>query len=156
MQSASRHTFNALFCTGHDSAGFRHCQRRSSRREYKRDSSSSNSEIKITSQMISTPTLHFTLLLVFAAIYFCIRERRKTRALPPGPRRYPIIGNVFDIPHEYAWLTYAEWAKTYGDVISTSVFGTTTVVLNSLKATTELLDKRSANYSDRPRMVCHI
>ncbi|KAF8966595.1 cytochrome P450 [Flammula alnicola] len=104
--------------------------------------------------MISTAT-SYSILFTFLAAYLLVRRRRKSSGtlLPPGPKGYPLIGNVYDIPHDHAWLTYAEWAKTYGDVMSTNVFGTTTIILNSLKATTELLDKRSSNYSDRPKMI---
>jgi hypothetical protein len=108
----------------------------------------------------SHPTLmsassFYVVPVTFLASYVLVTWARKRRALPlpPGPTGYPIIGNVYDIPHHYAWLTYADWAKKYGDVVSYSVFGRVTVVLNSLEATTELLEKRSSNYSDRPRMV---
>ncbi|KAF8202965.1 cytochrome P450 [Pholiota molesta] len=108
----------------------------------------------------SHPTLmsassFYVVPVTFLASYVLVTWARKRRALPlpPGPTGYPIIGNVYDIPHHYAWLTYADWAKKYGDVVSYSVFGRVTVVLNSLEATTELLEKRSSNYSDRPRMI---
>ncbi|KAF8905477.1 cytochrome P450 [Gymnopilus junonius] len=81
------------------------------------------------------------------------QQRSRSLPLPPGPKGYPVIGNVYDIPHGFAWLTYAEWKKSYGDVMSITVFGRTTIILNSLKSCVDLLDKRSFNYSDRPRMV---
>jgi hypothetical protein len=34
--------------------------------------------------------------------------------LPPGPKGYPIIGSLFDIPTEWAWLEYDRWFKIYG------------------------------------------
>ena len=34
--------------------------------------------------------------------------------LPPGPKGYPIIGNLFDMPTQSSWLVYDEWRKTYG------------------------------------------
>jgi hypothetical protein len=34
--------------------------------------------------------------------------------LPPGPKGYPLIGNLFDIPVERPWVVYDEWRKTYG------------------------------------------
>ena len=40
-----------------------------------------------------------------------------------------------------------------GDVIFFKLFRTPTLVLNSLTAARDLLDKRSAKYSDRPRLV---
>ncbi|KJA26070.1 hypothetical protein HYPSUDRAFT_36932 [Hypholoma sublateritium FD-334 SS-4] len=97
----------------------------------------------------------YTIFAIGIALYLLKGwlARRSTLSLPPGPKGYPFIGNVYDIPHHYPWLTYTEWARIYGDVFSFSVFGKTTVVLNSIEAVTELLEKRSSNYSDRPRMV---
>ncbi len=40
-----------------------------------------------------------------------------------------------------------------GDVVFYRVFGTKIIMLNTIEVAAELLDKRSANYSDRPRMV---
>lgn len=40
-----------------------------------------------------------------------------------------------------------------GDIIYLKIFRTPAIVINSLAAARDLLDKRSAKYSDRPRMV---
>ena len=40
--------------------------------------------------------------------------------LPPGPKRRLIIGNLTDLPAENPWLTYHEWAKTYGATLMRS------------------------------------
>jgi hypothetical protein len=34
--------------------------------------------------------------------------------LPPGPPGYPLIGNIFDIPRQYAWLAFTQWGQLYG------------------------------------------
>ena len=34
--------------------------------------------------------------------------------LPPGPKGYPLIGNLFDMPTQASWVVYDEWRKTYG------------------------------------------
>ena len=34
--------------------------------------------------------------------------------LPPGPKGYPLIGNLFDMPIDKPWLVYDEWRKSYG------------------------------------------
>ena len=34
--------------------------------------------------------------------------------LPPGPKGYPLIGSLFDMPIDKPWLVYDEWSKTYG------------------------------------------
>jgi hypothetical protein len=37
--------------------------------------------------------------------------------LPPGPKGYPLIGNVFDMPADEPWLVCDEWRKTYGKIL---------------------------------------
>jgi hypothetical protein len=36
--------------------------------------------------------------------------------LPPGPKGYPLVGNVFDMPFDKPWVVYDEWRKTYGKI----------------------------------------
>ena len=52
------------------------------------------------------------------------------------------------------WIVMsAEAHAGAGDVVFLKLFRTPTIVINTLAAARELLDKRSAKYSDRPRMV---
>ncbi|KAJ7601748.1 cytochrome P450 [Mycena rosella] len=78
---------------------------------------------------------------------------RKGAPLPPGPPADPFFGHLRVIPSTGQATTFYEWSKTYGDVIHLHSFGRSIIVLNSVEAATELLDKRGANYSDRPRML---
>ncbi|CCM07045.1 uncharacterized protein FIBRA_09365 [Fibroporia radiculosa] len=73
--------------------------------------------------------------------------------LPPGPPSIPLIGNIQNIPTSHAWVTYAKWAATYGDVIHVHVFGKSLVVLNSLETAKDILEKHSSVTSDRPHFV---
>ncbi len=75
---------------------------------------------------------------------------RKSYPRPPGPKGLPVLGNLLDMPTEKHWLKFTEWAQAFGDVVYLDIPGTPIVILNSLKATSELMEKRSANYSDRP------
>ena len=90
------------------------------------------------------------------------------RRYPPGPKGWPIIGNLLDVPKSMSAKEYGALSKTYGeclqhldhqcrplsillgDVVHLSVFGQHIVLLGSLEAAVELLDKRSSNYSDKP------
>ncbi|CAA7262652.1 unnamed protein product [Cyclocybe aegerita] len=73
--------------------------------------------------------------------------------LPPGPKPLPLIGNVLQIPAENQEEVFEKWGAEYGDVVYLSTFGQPLVILNSLQAARDLLDKRSSIYSDRPRFV---
>ncbi|PSR72560.1 hypothetical protein PHLCEN_2v11553 [Hermanssonia centrifuga] len=73
---------------------------------------------------------------------------------PPGPPGLPLIGNLRDIPPNPAWLTYRQWSREYcSALVRLNVFGNNIVVVNSLEAVTDLLEKRSSVYSDRPEMT---
>ncbi|KAF9268002.1 cytochrome P450 [Marasmius fiardii PR-910] len=90
-------------------------------------------------------------------------RRYKSIPLPPGPKGLPIIGNPQAVqpgkrPGDYRWERFLQWSRDYDspDAVSVEVFGGRMIVLNSKKAVTELLEKRSANYSDRPAMRMNV
>ncbi|KAK3996610.1 cytochrome P450 1A2 [Cladorrhinum sp. PSN332] len=95
-----------------------------------------------------------TVFGLFACYTLRLLQRRKTPPLPPGPPGEFLLGHYRTVPVDAAFKKYAEWGKQYdSDVLFFQTFGTKWVVLNSLKAATELLDKRGSNYADRPRFV---
>ncbi|KAG1879784.1 cytochrome P450 [Suillus subluteus] len=69
---------------------------------------------------------------------------------PPGPRGWPLIGNVLDMPRVKPWLTFTEWGKKYGDITHIEVLGRHIIVLNSVETAMEMMDRKSVLYSDRP------
>jgi hypothetical protein len=64
------------------------------------------------------------IVLVFSFLHllFAFRDRRRRGGVPypPGPKPWPIIGNLLDSPKQSQWTTYAEMAKKHGlsDVVS--------------------------------------
>lgn len=106
-------------------------------------------------------------LAVLSAIYDY--QRRRGLPYPPEPRPLPFIGNLLDIPKEFSWLTYSQLSNKHGticfstgepltegitalagDIVSFRVFGRVIVVLNSVKGSKDLLERRADIYSDRP------
>lgn len=43
-----------------------------------------------------------------------LSSSRSSLPLSPGPKGYPVIGNVLDIPQTQPHKTYAEWGTKYG------------------------------------------
>jgi hypothetical protein len=120
------------------------------------------------------PIRYDILLAVVLAIscltYLILHKGRRRLPYPPGPRRLPIVGNLFSMPSREEWVTYGKWSKDCGmrqpvhshrilrcftqpypgsDVIHIDILGSHIVILNSIKSANELLEKRSSIYSDR-------
>ncbi|KAF9495090.1 cytochrome P450 [Pleurotus eryngii] len=110
--------------------------------------------------------LQASLLVSLAGVAFYVLNKRigKVLPLPPGPPADPVIGHLRVFPKANPELVFHDWAKiyvphSYQQVIrrchSLSFFGRSLVVLNSLQAAVELLEKRSAIYSDRPDFIVY-
>jgi hypothetical protein len=52
--------------------------------------------------------------LILALILLYRASKRDRLPLPPGPKGWPLIGNLLDIPQSDVVKTYAEWARKYG------------------------------------------
>jgi hypothetical protein len=89
-------------------------------------------------------------LLVWA---FLQLSRKRSLPYPPGPKPWPIIGNLLDFPSEQEWLGFRKWNEQYGDVVYTEALGQKTIILGSADVVADLLERKSAIYSDRPHFV---
>jgi hypothetical protein len=58
-------------------------------------------------------TLSLGILLGFIVLYVARYVTSPYRKVPPGPRGYPIIGNVLELRSQQ-WLKFTEWRKQYG------------------------------------------
>ncbi|KLO06664.1 cytochrome P450 [Schizopora paradoxa] len=90
-------------------------------------------------------------LLAAFVLWLWLRSFPPPNATPlPGPKGHLFSGNTHQIPKKEPWRTYSEWSRKYGPVFQFRTFGRNFIVLNSVQAVTELLEKRSSIYSDRP------
>ncbi|KAF7358162.1 O-methylsterigmatocystin oxidoreductase [Mycena venus] len=97
---------------------------------------------------IGLPVLASSAALCIGISYYL--SQRSTK--PPGPRGWPIIGNLFGVPTEFEWLHWTTYKELYGAVSYTTVLGKEIVILNTLEACNDMLEKRSSAYSGRPIM----
>ncbi|KAF9067426.1 cytochrome P450 [Rhodocollybia butyracea] len=82
-----------------------------------------------------------------------IRSKRN-RQLPPGPKGWPILGNILELREDLpVWKIFDKMKNEYGPIVYLNFAGQNVVVLNTKEAANELLDRRSGNYSDRPKSI---
>ena len=126
----------------------------------------SNSEIRVSA--ISHCIAITLCILALYSLYYAMCRRHKH--LPPGPKGTLLFGNALQFPKLDQHLKMAEWACQYGrlrrytgsehsmivttgDIVYVEFFGQPTVVINTFEAATKLMERGSAKYSDKPRLV---
>lgn len=57
----------------------------------------------------------FAAVVIMALYHEYLRLKSRVKGLP-GPRGYPIVGNLFQIKGKPAYENYRKWAKEYGPV----------------------------------------
>ena len=88
-------------------------------------SSSMSSIISSTIDLLGSYPYYKLTALFFSLVLF--RQSKKGNdgnpsglPLPPGPKGYPLVGNLFDMPAQKSWVVYDEWRKIYGNPFTIS------------------------------------
>ncbi|KAF0325749.1 cytochrome p450 oxidoreductase [Colletotrichum asianum] len=103
------------------------------------------------------------------------RKNAQRLPLPPGPRGYPIIQNMFDLPKKdtFAAPQYAKFKDKYGEhehcnkrtlrlttigtpkgpITALRVIGKPFIVINDPQVALDILEKKSAEFSSRPSLT---
>ncbi|CAL1371326.1 unnamed protein product [Linum trigynum] len=87
-------------------------------------------------------------ILFFLLSLFLIRNRRPTLHLPPGPKPWPILGNILHVgsmPH----VAFARLSQAHGPLISLRLGTQTVVVGSSPEAASEILKTHDRDLSGR-------
>ncbi|PIM97815.1 Cytochrome P450 CYP2 subfamily [Handroanthus impetiginosus] len=94
------------------------------------------------------------LLVLFSIIWICTliltsnSRARKSSRLPPGPKPFPIIGNILALgskPHQ----SLAKLSQKYGPIMSLKLGSRTTVVVSSPEIAKIVLQKHDLAFSSR-------
>ncbi|XP_078182668.1 cytochrome P450 98A1-like isoform X2 [Carex rostrata] len=87
------------------------------------------------------------LLLAVLSYFLLSRLRYK---LPPGPRPWPVVGNLYDIK-PVRFRCFTEWAEKYGPIMSVWFGSSLTVVVTTTELAKEVLKEHDQQLADRPR-----
>jgi hypothetical protein len=118
-----------------------------------------------------SPILLVLFLLAVALLWRRSKQPHNNLPLPPGPKRWPLIGSLLQMPKAFQHETYREWCRQFGehsfplyawpsllslielytgsDIIYINVLGQSIVVIDKYETAVEILEKRSGIYSSR-------
>ncbi|KAI0267115.1 cytochrome P450 [Gloeopeniophorella convolvens] len=89
--------------------------------------------------------------LLVIVLLWKLSKKRPALPLPPGPKGWPVIGNLLDLPRENAAETFTKWGEQYGPMVYVEAAGQPILILNEAASVNEILERKGAAYSDRPQ-----
>lgn len=102
--------------------------------------------------LLWSPYLWLSILVAIPAVTL-LRDFWVWVRMPPGPTPLPFVGNKFQLPKAQPWIQFQKWSKQYGPIFTIWIGRKPTVIISDPVVAVELMEKRSAKYSSRPRMV---
>jgi coumaroylquinate(coumaroylshikimate) 3'-monooxygenase len=93
----------------------------------------------------------YTVVAIAAAVVFILYKavRGSSCRLPPGPRPWPVVGNLTHIA-PVRFKCFMEWAERYGPVMAVWMGPTLNVVVSSADAAREMLKEKDLALASRP------
>uniref|UniRef100_A0ACD5VW40 Uncharacterized protein n=1 Tax=Avena sativa TaxID=4498 RepID=A0ACD5VW40_AVESA len=89
-------------------------------------------------------------LLAIPVVTALLLNRLRFGKLPPGPRPWPVLGNLFQI-QPVRCRCFAEWAGRYGPIMTVWFGSSPTVVVSTSELAQEVLKTHDQQLADRPR-----
>jgi Cytochrome P450 len=84
---------------------------------------------------VNAPSLFLLLCISLLSIFLISQKLRTKRALyplPPGPKPYPLIGNLLRLgPTSQPHITFASLSNTYGPIFTLQLGQVTTIIISS-------------------------
>jgi len=78
---------------------------------------------QVSPQIIQLQWRHGAALILILVLTARVwRSYWRLKAMPPGPRGFPIIGNLLQMPVAMQWFKFSEWGKKYGTQVFVSLY----------------------------------
>ncbi|KDP29244.1 hypothetical protein JCGZ_16633 [Jatropha curcas] len=104
-------------------------------------------------QMVGLTALTSLLWITWAIVILITQRRRRhlkeKRPLPPGPRRWPVVGNIFQLGHRSPHESFTELALTHGPIMTLWLGSMCTIVVSSDKMAREMFKNHDAVLAGR-------
>ncbi|CCO32159.1 hypothetical protein BN14_06213 [Rhizoctonia solani AG-1 IB] len=110
--------------------------------------------IELYSMTGSRGILSLYVALASLALVLVQRLTRKLKSsYPPSPSSLPFVGDMFSIPSDHEYLAFTKLGEQLkSDIVYLEILGHKYIILNSVGAASEILEKRAALHLDRPPM----
>lgn len=112
-----------------------------------------------TEPLSATAMAFATFVLALAALFLlCVSFFRSNRKLPnhtvipDGPKGWPVLGNLPEIPTTHSWSQFFEWSKRHGALYRLNISGRSHVIVSSEEIANELLRERGTIYNSREQL----
>lgn len=90
-------------------------------------------------------------LTLIAAVFFLSTTWKKIHGfLPPGPRQWPLIGNLPQIFGKDLHVALTDLSKKYGELVWMKLGSENVLVVNSMDATLDAFVKQGTKFAGRP------
>ena len=93
----------------------------------------------------------FLFLVTFALVLVAIYAWSKSRVTlqVPEVKKWPIVGNAFQIHPQRPELSFLQWAKKLGPIYSVQIFSQTWVIVNGYDEVYEMLVTKGNSFAGR-------
>lgn len=98
---------------------------------------------------------YFTISIILLIILLWSLILKRPRNAPPGPRVFPVLGNIPSLISRDPIINFGKLREKYGDIYGLYIGKDFTVILNGYDVIHDALVKRGGVFSKRPRSEFH-